>query len=976
MHKTTRVTGNSRRTLTLRGAALLSAISAGLWLVGCGSEQGESAPPPDTSSAGEVATSAEVEPVTEPPVEPAEPAEPIRPNLPEGEPLRAEGMELLWAAWGDKELERVVDSTELARTILRDRGNVTASLWRQYDSEVGDPDPGVAKWLTFAMRTPGGVVRGGLHDNSVVYVEVPVELVPPFREQGVWKPDEAARANELLVGTSAATPPGVVWSRWGNDGGRGGWGDAHGPISEQIAQESRIYNKRSNLGIPRPNRMRSKTLRFLASFGGQPLAGHLRQDSYLDLAPSPEEVSEPEYMTFGPAGPGLPQAVALLEGVSAVADYEPVADGSAVLVLDGDGSRVLRVVGETLEVEATLEGLEPIYADLAVGLDGQAYVGGPVDGFDRSRQPSDGRGKVLAFDPASMSTNGAPIGVRCDVARLGVIEGGRFVALHGSGNGSLMLLDASSGVMLAEESTWGQPDAMMVHADGRRVYLTDNNHLTCRWFREDAIDSGGRMFDAVDFVAGQVRVKGAAALLSDGEHVLSTSGSLVRLSNSAQRHLLGVAELQANSGGVISETLGALVLAVDGGLQPYAWPTLQPLPESRIKGQLTDLRLAPGGTFAWARWLPDAQFGRDGPTGASDSLLVRIDLAALLPDDFEAPVLDVVSDDADATIDRRLPLRTDLASLLTHPNGSALFVLDVANGYVLKLDPETLDVVLTSERLPFGARQLAVDPRGERLFVSVAPMVFGSNTDRENGALVALDPETLAVLGTPINFRFDPFGLAVSGDGRAFVSGGSNQWTDLLVLSLDTGTELGRKGGLRQGTSIALAAGDSLLLTSTSGLSPASVAGVAIDTSAKPSELPQIRVENERAHEGAGGAIWATPDGRFAAARGGAVYEVKGVRGRQQIEYAGKVETVSGLTSAAGLLIIAHEDGTLIAYESRGVRPRSQVLVKGVLSDLVVDQRGQRLFAIHRPDGGLDRSGRSEGGGLADVVSIDLGVLR
>jgi|GEM_PF-3770645 len=239
-----------------------------------------------------------------------------------------------------------------------------------------------------------------------------------------------------------------------------------------------------------------------------------------------------------------------------------------------------------------------------------------------------------------------------------------------------------------------------------------------------------------------------------------------------------------------------------------------------------------------------------------------------------------------------------------------------------------------------------------------------------------LDPGTRELVGTPIDLDFDPYGLAVTGDGRALVSGGSNQSTDVLVIELDDGTVLGRQRGLYQGTSITLAANGSLMMTSTSGLSPASVGGFVLDTGAEPGELPDVRVEGEGAHEGAGGAIWTALDGRFAAARGGGVYEVRGVRGRQQIIYAGKVAPITGIASAAGRLLIAHHDGTLIAYEARGLRPRSQVLIDGTLSDLVTDQRGEHLFAIHRPGGKADRFGRMESGRLADIVVIDTGALQ
>src|SRR5205823_383858 len=126
-----------------------------------------------------------------------------------------------------------------------------------------------------------------------------------------------------------------------------------------------------------------------------------------------------------------------------------------------------------------------------------------------------------------------------------------------------------------------------------------------------------------------------------------------------------------------------------------------------------------------------------------------------------------------------------LAGPLLSTNGRWLYVLNRTDGRLLRLDARTLRTT-HSAAVPDGAAfTLAHD--GKAVYV-VAPR-------EKAGVLLVLDPATLTECRS-IPLTSAPYELAAGPNGRVFVSGDGNGWTDVTVVDTEAGTVTARWGGV------------------------------------------------------------------------------------------------------------------------------------------------------------------------------------
>lgn len=983
----------------------VAALALLVMLQGCGGSenqnpagQGQQQSPQPADGVGDNTDRATPEATPQPDATPAETVAPARPDLPIDGSLDADGIELLWAAWGDKDRTRVVDVTEIVAHSIKDNGSATSHLAANYD-RVGDPNPGQSKWLTVALRTPNGVAVAGLLQDSILYTRTPPQRIDPYKADGAWKPEETQRANSHLATLGARPGTDLLWVRWGNDGRWPGWGDAYEPVANMLRAEGRIYNKPANMGIARPNNTRGKTLRFLMAVDGQPVGGFFRHDSYLAVAQDSALADAPEFLKPGALGFDLPFATAALEDITNAAAYT-IGDDGALFALNADATTLVRLDPETLEVTAKAAGPGPLaHAALAISPDGrQIAIAGTTQGFDPfRREPSEGRSRLARFHARTLQPLGRPVETRGDIRTIAFLQtpehATRLLALHGSGDGALLLLDADTGAILSTTETRDAKDNLLAHPSAQRVYLPTRGEFTGYWYAAPS-QPNNQPLALNNRLDAQLPGK-RWTLLGVGSHALSDEGALVRLSNNTQRPIVPArpADVEpkalANTAAALHEPLGLLVLAHDNltssTLAAYRWPTLERLGQANFHGTLADLRLSADGQHAWARWTAPTsvvtQEGQPGPTPR----LVRLDLAGLLGGVTLGAQPITPTDDPDPAVLRRLPLRSDIAALALSPDHASLYALDAALGIVYRLDPQTLDIKATSPVLPFGTHGLAYDPAAGRPVVSVAPLPFRSNqSGEESGHLVALDATTLTPVGESIALSKDPYALAITQGGLAIITGGSNQSTEVLAIDLATGQTVATHRGLRQAsdTAISHAYGATLVLTSTNDVSPASINAFALsrqDDSTQPAFEP-IRFEGSRG-DGAGGTVWTTTDGLHAATQRGAIYAITPGTDAPGIARVSGTESISPITAMAGAqgrLCLARIDGTLVLVEATTApqfTPLGQTLFDGVLTDFTLDPTRARLYAIHRPAARADRFARFDQTLPADIIAIDLNTI-
>ncbi len=952
--------------------ALWAGFSA-CWLsiaVGCGGPTTEPpAPPAQTGDPAPQEEPAIEEPAVE---EPAAPAGPVV-RFDTDAPLTAEGVEVLWAAWGNRECTRAVEVTDIVREHAAAAGSITSNN-PALVAAMGDPLPGEKEWLTVLLKTPAGSARVGMFD-SILYLTIQPGLISPSGSGKAWTQAEADRANAMLV-DGAET--GVVWARWGNDGKGAGWSDAQTPIQAQFDADGTLFNRPTGMpDVRKPNNYRAKTLRLLLAIDGQPVGLHLRGGSYVALRPTEEMLAEPAAFDVGPGGFDAPYVTAHLEGVDDVITYLASADGSHLFVLAGDGSQLLKVDAATFEVVGEIEGLAPGYVAMALTPGGdRLYIGGPTNGFDRNRESSQLRGVLVAVEPESFRVLGSPVQVRCDIKTLAVMGDGNLIALNGSGDSMSFLgvIDPKSGVVLGQSSVRGVDDDYQLHPDGERLYIGHGKGLQCRWF--DPALEPGQAHEGIEYAAGTVSCRGRFTFIDDTRYLIGHAGTLVRLSQNLQRHYLGVRALPENSGGAASRELGALFVCVQDGMRVLAWPSLEPAGEVMGRGVLADMRLGPDGRTAYARWMRGATIGGlRGPGGDTTAALVAIDLASLTPPGLVADgaLPRPIAPEGDAIV-ARLPLGTDISGLVMPQDGGTLYALDAAEGRVLRIDPLTLEIGATSGPLPSSSNEIAVDATGRWVAVSAAPTLFRSNKDHESGTIVRLDPETLGQIGDPIVLQHDIREIALDTLGRLYASGGSNQSTSVFQLDAGSGAEIGARGSY-QGASICVAPDASALYMSTRGLSPASLAGVRLDPR-RPldRESEQLAIEIQKDTQ-AGNKIWITTDGRYIAAMGGGVYRVPTGREPPNILGLGSLEQICGAAGAGRVLFACDHTNTLTAYELPSLKPTGQLLLDGTLTDMCYDPATKRLYGVLRPGGKFEGFERFAGEILGDIVAIDTTAL-
>jgi WD40 repeat protein/mono/diheme cytochrome c family protein len=212
-----------------------------------------------------------------------------------------------------------------------------------------------------------------------------------------------------------------------------------------------------------------------------------------------------------------------------------------------------------------------------------------------------------------------------------------------------------------------------------------------------------------------------------------------------------------------------------------------------------------------------------------------------------------------------IPVSGTVGALHLSPNRKWLYVLNVTDGQVVKIDAQanrrTADL-----RLGEGVNALAMSPDGKMLAAMAA--VDGVNKGSTACQLQIIDPVKLEVR-RDYTVPASPYDLAVSDAGLVFVSGGDGEWTDVAVVDAAKEAIVARWGGVWNRSFLQLSRDQKRLYVSTQGVKP----GV-LDVLLVPGKLDDKPASYRAALPARyplGGECLTTPDGRFLLCKTGVV---------------------------------------------------------------------------------------------------------
>ncbi|MEK7467372.1 MAG: trypsin-like peptidase domain-containing protein [Planctomycetota bacterium] len=311
---------------------------------------------------------------------------------------------------------------------------------------------------------------------------------------------------------------------------------------------------------------------------------------------------------------------------------------------------------------------------------------------------------------------------------------------------------------------------------------------------------------------------------------------------------------------------------------------------------------------------------------------------------------------ADALIEKgRLQLLATVGDMVLSRDGAWLYVLDLSDGKVLKVDAETM-ALDSSVAIPDSPVCMALQPKSETLMVaSRVAASTGAHDDSGKGRLFSVNATTMKITST-MDLAGDPFDVDVSASGIAYVS--ITMARDLLVVDparkssdkAQISTEMSRVHVHPDGTRIYIGTGFS------------SGDFVCMSTTREPQgKYPNYSCYSYRAdnRDQSGGEHVLSPDGKFLiGSRGTALRLAKGGK-EADMKPLAKLDPWISAAAAPGCatLVTATREGFLKFITLGSFDLTKSVPAGGICTHLAMDPAKNRLYAHLAPlrDNALQR---------------------
>jgi WD40 repeat protein/mono/diheme cytochrome c family protein len=256
-----------------------------------------------------------------------------------------------------------------------------------------------------------------------------------------------------------------------------------------------------------------------------------------------------------------------------------------------------------------------------------------------------------------------------------------------------------------------------------------------------------------------------------------------------------------------------------------------------------------------------------------------------------------------------IPIGGTVGALHLSPNRKWLYVLNVTDGKVSKIDAQANRRV-GELRLGEGVDALAISPDGKTL-AAIAP-VEGANRGPTACQVQIIDPVKME-LRKDFSVPAAPYDVAVSDGGLVFISGGDGEWTDVAVVDAAREAIVARWGGVWNKSFVQLPADQKRLYVSSQGVTPGT-----LDAFPIPGKFDDKAAAYRAPAPGKyaiGGAFQTTPDGRFLLCKTGVALKASETRDEdmQLAAWLGPF-TAAAVDADAHSAFVLTRDGTLRHY--------------------------------------------------------------
>ncbi|WP_185959965.1 S-layer homology domain-containing protein [Planococcus soli] len=277
----------------------------------------------------------------------------------------------------------------------------------------------------------------------------------------------------------------------------------------------------------------------------------------------------------------------------------------------------------------------------------------------------------------------------------------------------------------------------------------------------------------------------------------------------------------------------------------------------------------------------------------------------------------------------------EVMDVVKHPEQPVFYILDGLTNSLMSFNYETSE--MNSTGLPYRAESLTY-AKG-KVYVTQHKMnhEYWTGDRKEEGAYAIFDADSLEMVKL-WHLAMDPYDIEANNEGQVFISGGSNQHTDLLSLDSKTGAILSKQMLYMQ-AKISLTPNQKNLLVISTGLSPRNI-------SAFPIVDGLLQLEIRSPYHGDYDLtpdIGLTPDGKYILNGFGNMFSAN------TMKYLGTLDrpfSAFAVDVASGELHTALETNVIQSYHYPDLISKDQLVTYGNIHKLFYDEHADKLIAL------------------------------
>ncbi|MDQ0428823.1 hypothetical protein QOZ98_001650 [Planomicrobium stackebrandtii] len=291
------------------------------------------------------------------------------------------------------------------------------------------------------------------------------------------------------------------------------------------------------------------------------------------------------------------------------------------------------------------------------------------------------------------------------------------------------------------------------------------------------------------------------------------------------------------------------------------------------------------------------------------------------------------SDKADSFLGDALDI--EMLDIVKNPEQPIFYILDGLTNSLVSYNYETFE--MDSTALPYRAESLAY-AKG-KVYVTQHKMnhEYWTGDVKEKGAYAIFDADSLEMVKL-WHLEMDPYDIEANNEGQVFISGGSNQHTDLLSLDSKTGAILSKQMLYMQ-AKISLTPNQKNLLVISTQISPRNLSTFPIVDGLLQAEIRSpYHGDYDMTPD-----LSVTPDGKYILNGFGSMFSAN------TMSYLGTLDrsfSSSAVDVASRELHTAFETNLIQSYHYPDLISKDQLVTYGNIHKLFYDEQADKLIAL------------------------------